>query len=241
MDGFIDIHSHILPEIDDGSKSMEQTIHMVKLAYEEGIRTMVATPHFHEGSYEHPPSILEYKLQKVKEAVKDIVPEMNILLGSEIYYSHEIVRLLRRNRMPAIAGTKYILVEFSTMADYRYIKNGLQEFVMEGYLPVIAHVERYVDVTKDLGRVMELIDMGVCIQVNADSITGETGRYYHGIAKKLLKYQYIHIIATDTHSDGARAPRIRKCFDYVVKKYGDEYAKELLIDNQRKILSDQYI
>jgi protein-tyrosine phosphatase len=241
MDGFIDIHSHILPEIDDGSKSMEQTIKMVKLAYEEGIRTMVATPHYHEDSYWKPISLLEDCLERVKEAVKDIVPDMKILLGSEIYYSHESIRLLRENKIPTLSGTRYILVEYSIMADYKYIKNGLQDFILAGYIPIIAHIERYEDVTKDLERIMEFIDMGVYIQANATSITGEIGRRYQIITKKLLKNNYIHLIATDAHSECIRAPRMKKCYNHIIKKYGNAYAEELFMGNQRKLLSDQYI
>lgn len=241
MEGYIDIHSHLLPQLDDGSTSMEQTKNMLKIAFTEGIRTIIATPHYHEGRSMNSILIVEESLKKVKEEIGILMPQMNFLLGSEIYYSHESVKLLNSKQIPTMADSKYVLVEFSPIAEYRYIKNGLQEFLLEGYCPILAHVERYSNVTKELERVEEFIDMGAYIQVNAMSITGETSKSYQGIAKKLLKKGYIHFIATDSHSDGARAPRLKKCVEIITKKYGEAYAKELLIENQTKILSNEYL
>ncbi len=239
MDGFIDIHSHILPELDDGSESMEQTIRMVKLAFEEGTRTIVATPHYCCGRYEPSPEILQDSLQKVQEAIKDKVPDMNLMLGSEIYYSQESIRLLRNNRILTLAGTGYVLLEFSPLAEFRYIKNGLQEFIMEGYNPILAHVERYWNVIKDLEQVQDFIEMGVGIQVNAMSVTGEMGKGCQAAVKKLLKNQSVHLIATDAHNLAIRAPRLRKCYGCIVKKYGNSYGEELFYGNQKKILANQ--
>lgn len=239
--GFIDMHSHILPDIDDGARSMEQTISMLKIAYEEGIRTMVATSHYYPGRYEEPAEVLRSRLREVQNITADILPDMELSLGCEIYYSHESIRLLKEGIIPTIGDTGYVLVEFSPLAEFRYLKSGLQDFILEGYTPIIAHVERYENVVKDMNRVLELIDMGVVIQVNAMSITGEMGRTYQGITKKLLKNQYVHIVATDTHSERSRAPRMKKCYELVSKKYGKEYAGELFMDNQLKILSDQYL
>ncbi|MFV0343655.1 MAG: CpsB/CapC family capsule biosynthesis tyrosine phosphatase [Anaerocolumna sp.] len=239
--GFIDMHSHILPGIDDGARSMEQTILMLKLAYEEGIRTMVATSHYYPDRFHEPAEVLRSKLEEVNEAMKDILPDLNLVLGCEIYYSHENIRLIKEGIIPTMGGTNYILVEFSPLAEYRYLKSGLSDFILEGYIPILAHVERYNNVVKDMSRVKELMDMGVCIQVNAMSVTGETGKTYQSITKKLLKNEYVHIIATDAHSDRTRAPRMKKCYELVSKKYSREYANELFGYNQTKILNNQYL
>ena len=239
--GFIDMHSHILPEIDDGSRDMEQTINMLKIAYEEGIRTMVATSHYYQGRYEEPAEVLREKLKNVKDNIADTLPEMELLLGCEIYYSHQSTNLLKKGIIPTIADSRYILVEFSPLAEYRYLKNGLQELILEGYSPILAHVERYENVAKNMDRVMELIDMGVYIQVNSMSITGEMGRTYQEMTKRLLKNLCVHIVATDAHNIRSRSPRMKKCFDIVCKKYGKVYANELFIDNQLKIIKNQYI
>lgn len=241
MEGFIDIHSHILPRLDDGSESMSQTLDMLKLAYADGIRTIIATPHAHEGRNTLTKEDMEEALLAVREAMKTYIPDMKLYLGCEVYYSHESVNRLNQKLIPTLADTKYVLVEFSPMAEFRYIKNGLQEFILEGYNPVVAHVERYYNLTKDLERVDEIIEMGAYIQVNAASITGETGKDYQGITKKLLKSNRVHFIATDSHNTSGRSPKLKKCVDMIIKKYGEEYASELLIQNARKLLLNQYI
>lgn len=241
MEGFIDIHSHLLPGVDDGSESMEQTIRILKLAYEEGIRAIIATPHWKDGRNMHSIKELEERLTKVKEEVREILPDFSLYLGSEIYYSHESMKYLQEHRTPTLAGTKYVLVEFSPISDYRYIKNALQEIIMEGYYPVIAHIERYEALGKKLDLVEEVIEMGAYCQINAMSILGESGRVYQNITKKLLKNNLVHMIATDAHSDKGRAPRLKKCYSYVAKKYGIEYAMELMVENQVKLLENQVI
>jgi protein-tyrosine phosphatase len=241
MDGYIDIHSHILPQLDDGSRSMEQTMSMLKIAYSDGIRTIIATPHFREGNITTTKQMMEDCIAKVKCEMGEDIPQINILIGSEIYYSHEVVELIKEKLIPTMAGTRYVLVEFSPVAEYSYIKNGLQQFIFEGYIPILAHVERYENLTKDLNQIKDLIDMGAYIQVNAMSIIGEMGRTSKKIAKILLKYNWIHLVATDAHSDGTRAPRLKKTIEYISKKYGEAYSKELLFDNPSKILNNQYI
>lgn len=241
MEGFIDIHSHILPKLDDGSQSMEQTKRMLQIAYEEGIRTIVATPHYHEGRYVNPVETIVKTVVLVNEQMKDICPQMQIYLGSEIYYSHDCVKLLNNKKIPTMAESRYILVEFSPMADYQYIKKGLQEFLLGGYFPILAHVERYQNIIKEINLVGELIEMGAYIQVNSISIIGKPGRAIQKAVKKILKMNYIHFIATDSHSEGSRAPRLQACAKYISKKYDEAYARELLIDNPNKLLYNSYV
>lgn len=241
MKGYIDIHNHILPQLDDGSKSMEQTLEMLRIAYMDGIRTIIATPHYREGYYTNSVSVLEEQIAKVTKAMNSIVPDMEILLGTEIYYSHETVRLLKEKEIPTMAGSRYVLVEFSISSDFQYIKNGLQELLFEGYIPILAHAERYIYIRNDLNNIRELIETGIYFQINAMSIIGEMGRDCKKAARVLLKYNGVHFIATDSHSEFTRAPRIKKAIDYITKKYGDSYAEELLYKNPSKVVNNEYI
>lgn len=249
MKGYIDIHSHILPAIDDGAENMEQTIRMIKIAYQEGIRTIIATPHYYQGRSMTSKQSMVDSLNQVKafilaskeEETKENLLTMKLELGCEIYYSHDCVNLLKEGQIPTLAGSRYVLVEFSPLVEGRYMKNALQEFLLEGYQPIIAHIERYQNVAKDMDKIEEFIEMGAYVQVNAMSITGEAGRSYQKATKKLLKQHWVHMIGTDAHSDGGRAPMIQKCAGYIKMKYGEEYAQELLIDNPKKILNNECI
>ncbi|QHQ59976.1 hypothetical protein Ana3638_03590 [Anaerocolumna sedimenticola] len=241
MEGYIDIHSHILPGLDDGAESMEQTINMFKIAYEEGIRTIIATPHFYTGGkIPSLPELIDCR-NRVTEELNKSLPEMILNLGGEIYYSHECIKLLKNKQIPALADSRYLLVEFSVMADYPYMKKAVQEILINGYIPILAHIERYDNLVKDLEQVQEVIHMGAYVQINAQSIIGDNGFTYKRITRKLLKNNLVHIIATDSHSDEEKSPRLKKCAAYLTKKYGEAYTNELLRENQKKIIRNQYI
>lgn len=241
MEEYIDIHSHILPGIDDGSQNAEQTLAMLRIAYSEGIRTIIATPHYRIGWCTPILSELEEGINETKKVMETKLPGMTLFLGSEIYYSHKCMDQLKLKNISTLAGSRYILVEFSSAAEYRYIKNAVQELLVNGFRPILAHIERYADLTRNIRQVEEVIKMGAYIQVNARSITGENGYSYKRLSKRLLKYKLVHFVATDSHNDRMKSPRLKRCALYLSKKYGEEYAKELLVENQKKVIANQYI
>lgn len=241
MIGFIDIHCHILPGVDDGAKSMEDTIEIVKMAYKEGIRYMIATPHYHKGRYGRPVEELEEKLVKVREALLKAEIPMKVLLGNEAYYTGSLVEKLNKRRVLTLDNSKYVLVEFSPGDEYQYIKKGLNSILLGGFRPIIAHVERYQCLRKDIKKVEELYEMGVYIQVNAMSIVGSMGILVKAFTKNLMKNDLIHIIATDTHNIENRSPKLEGCVKILMKKYNEDYLRALLIENPKKILTNEYI
>lgn len=238
---YLDIHSHILPGVDDGPHSDEQSKHMLEIAYQEGFKSIVVTPHYQEGVYSHSIDFLKVKLDELTKYIHDKGLDIQLLLGSEIFYSHGIIDLLNAKRLPTLAESRYVLIEFIPSADYRYIKNGLNQLQLEGYLPILAHVERYRELKKDLSKVKELVDMGIYLQVNAMSIDGSNGLKDSLFTHKLLRNNCVHFLATDCHSDRTRAPRITKAVNIITKKYGGAYKDKLLIDNPMQILANQYI
>lgn len=239
--GFIDIHSHIVPDVDDGSPNLEVSLEMLNIAYKEGIRKIIATPHFHPGK-----SMIEYELLKekflqFKEAAKSIHPDMKLYLGREVYYTSDVLDFIEQGSNLTMGQNKYILVEYSPRTDYNYIRISINNLIQAGLIPIVAHIERYGCMVDDLDRVEELRDMGAVIQVNAASILGQTGRTIKKYTKALLKNGYVDLVATDAHSAGSRAPRISECADYIVKKYGLEYAEELLLYNPERIIEGRYL
>jgi protein-tyrosine phosphatase len=241
MEGFVDIHSHILPSIDDGSKSMEKTLAMLKIAVSEGIKTIIATPHYHEGRMKNFCHDIEENYNIVIENLNAQKCKINILPGCEIYYTHDTVKLLNDRKIPTLANSKYVLLEFSVLAEGQYINNALQEIILEGYLPIIAHIERYEKINQNLDFISDLIEMGSYVQINAASVTGEFGLRYKEVSKKLLKNNLVHIIASDAHSDHHRAPKLQNCAKYISKKFGEAYAREIMIDNPGKVICNEYI
>lgn len=239
--GIIDIHSHIIAEVDDGARSIEMSIEMLDIAYKEGIRGIIATPHYHPGK-----SMIEYdklieKFEELKIAVKSIHTDMKLYLGREVYYTSDVLEAIESGVKLTIEGSKYILVEYSPRTDYNYLRMSINNLLQSGLIPIVAHVERYECMVQDIDRVEELRDMGAVIQVNAASIVGHVGRSIKKYTKKLLKNGLIDLVATDAHSAGSRAPRISECAEYIVKKVGLEYAEDLLIYNPERIIEGRYL
>lgn len=241
MKGFVDIHSHILPGVDDGADSIEEAVELVKMAYKEGTRYMVATPHYRRGRFGRPVSELEKKLQELKLILKQKGIQVKVVLGNEVYYFSGIVEKLDSKRIQTLGDTNYVLVEFPPMEEYRTINNGLNHIIQGGYRPILAHAERCVCLTDNLEYVRELVEMGIYIQVNASSLTNILGIKKKTFIKKLLKENLVHLIATDTHDIKVRTSGLKKCAEYLKKKYGKEYVQTLMIENPKKILENQYI
>ena len=165
----MDMHTHILPGIDDGSQTIEQTSNMLKTAYDEGIRVIVATPHF---GIRNPGITLTKAKEALAEAQKkadEITPGIKLILGSELFYSDGIIDSLERGECPTIGGTSYALVEFSTRDSRDRINQCIQEMLWKGYRPIIAHLERYKCLEGDVDAVREIVNRGVAVQINCRS------------------------------------------------------------------------
>ena len=241
LNRWIDIHNHLLPAVDDGSVSMQQTKNMLQIAYEDGIRYIIATPHYGAGCRNTDIAELEGKLELVRQEAKQIDEAFRIELGNELYYSEDIIEHLRKKKALTLAGTRYVLVEFAADDDYREIKTGLHRLLIHGYLPILSHAEKYECLYRNYEGIRDLIWLGAYMQMNISSITGGyTGRWLVH-CKKLLEYDLIHILGTDAHSDYGREPRISGGLEFIRKKFGELMIKQLMVENTLKLLQNERI
>ena len=229
--GYIDIHSHILPGMDDGSHSVEQSLAMLRIASEEGTEIIFATPHNMPGKGTPSPERVYEEVEKLQDLADEEGIPIMIVPGTEYFFREEVMELFEDEQAIPFGDSEYVLVEFDPLAEKNYIRNSLRSIMSTAYTPVLAHVERYAKVMEDIDFVEGLRKMGVLIQVNASSVIGDNGWKTKSDVKKLLKRGIVDFIGTDAHSDGRRAPRMAKCAAYLQKKYGSEYADELLYDN----------
>ena len=199
---YIDIHAHIIPGVDDGAETMEESMSMIETAYQEGIRAIIATPHY--GKW-NPDYNKAYAL------------DMKLFFGNEIFYGAEVIEDLRSGRAMTLGGTDYVLVEFSTEAEYITIAEGLREFVSAGYRPVLAHVERYSSLHGNLKSIRELIENGTYIQVNARSYLGKITSRRTLWCRRLLDERMVHFIASDCHDAAARKPVMKSAVDEMLR------------------------
>ncbi|WP_091231332.1 CpsB/CapC family capsule biosynthesis tyrosine phosphatase [Anaerobium acetethylicum] len=238
MNGFIDIHSHILPGVDDGPKGIEGSVAIIRAAYAEGITHMIATPHYRQGQYGRSVEELMEALGQVVEALREADIPVTVSLGNEIYYSGSVLEKLEVERLLTLGGSRYVLIEFSPGEEYRQIKGGLHALLLAGYRPVLAHAERYSCLRNDIRNLRELVRMGFCIQINASSISGGGGLFKQLFVNRLMREDLVHYVATDAHGIESRPPKLDRCIRKIEKKYGEDYVRTLLIDNPGKILED---
>ncbi len=241
MQPTIDIHCHVMPGVDDGSPDMASSLEMLKIAEKEGITHMILTPHHkpmhHNVSPEHN---VAYR-KKLKEAALAEGIKVKLFSGNEIYYSDETMDELIGGQICSLAGSDYVLVEFHPTATWKSIQNAAYKVQGAGYIPIIAHVERYSDIVSHPARVSDLINLGCYIQVNASSIMGDYGFGIGHFCKKILKDELVHFVASDAHDAKKRAPKLSDCRKYVERKFGSDYADRLFFLNAANVIRNEQI
>lgn len=238
MDSFIDIHTHILPGVDDGSKDVLEAIRLARLAWEDGTRVLFLTPHYRGGYKENSPAWLRESFSLYKQMLQQSLPEMELVLGSEAHYESQLPQLLENGRVLPMGDTRYVLLEFTNNALRSTILEGVSEVSRSGFTPVIAHAERYAAFRKDAALADTVLDMGALIQLNAQSVLGCHGWAVRQYCHRLLREEKAHFIASDAHDVRHRPPLLKKCFQHVCRKYTREYACRLFRENAQAILMD---
>lgn len=242
QEGFIDMHCHIVPGVDDGAKDMETALLMLKIAYEDGIRAMIATPHYHPDKVLVDEASVYENFCTFKGEAEKQFPDMKLYYGREIYCDYDSVDVLTQKELNlSMCETDYILIEFSTTVEYSYLQNMVRRLIMSGYIPIIAHIERYECLVSHPERVAELHNMNVVMQVNAAAVMGNMGKEIKKFVKNLLKNNLIDLVASDAHSAGRRTPQLKSAALYVGKKYGVHTMERLFIDNQKRVIGGKFM
>lgn len=241
METYIDIHSHILPGIDDGPDSMEMSLNMLRMAEKDGISQMILTPHYKPWHRNTDYIGIKDKVSRLQERMCQEEIQVRLYTGGELYYHSGLTEELDQGIVPTLADSQYVLVEFDPLADYDYIRNGIYALLSGGYCPIAAHVERYGNVCCKMNRIAELIERGCFIQVNAGSVMGQYGIGVKRLTKKMLKQNLVHFVATDAHDADQRSPRLFGCARYIERKYGKNRMRRLLYDHPLCVLHGEYM
>ena len=225
----IDIHSHILPEIDDGSRSLEESIKMAELAAADGIEQMVATPHLFNG-LSHDPETAEI-VDRVAELHAAVSKHLKILPGSEVHVAHDIAERVKSQRVTPINRCNYLLVEFPQMTVPIGADDIFYRLQLQGIRPILVHPERNLQLQRQPSLVAEYASRGVYMQVTAMSMAGEFGVGAKKCADFLLHLNCVHFLATDTHRPLKRPPILSRGRDAAARMIGEERARRLVYDN----------
>lgn len=239
----IDIHTHILPGIDDGANSLAESFEMAEIAWNSGVRTIVATPHCNmegifENFYDHE---WEEKIGELRGYLKEQGSSVQILSGMEIYASMDVAEKIQRGMLLPLHGSRYYLIEFPFDADPFWMGDILESVLQIGKVPLIAHPERYYCVQDEPMILYEWMQQGCISQLNRGSIFGRFGRHAQGTADILLNYGLVTCVASDAHSSRQRTTYMGDMEEYLHREYGRKYAENLLYRNPKRVIADESI
>ena len=233
----IDFHSHIIPKIDDGSKSMEETITMIEEAKMAGFTHVIATSHYIEDYYEANEEEREEYIKQIQEKIDGI----DIIKGNEIYISQNIVNLIKNKKASTINQSRYVLFELPMNSNVLYLKDVIYEMQQNKLVPVLAHPERYSYIQKNPEWLIEYINMGVLFQANFGSVIGKYGKEAKRTVEILLRNNMIHFLGSDSHRRNSiylEMPKIIKKLNKIISK---EKIYELTTTNQKLVLKNKKI
>ena len=235
----IDIHTHVLPGVDDGSPNMEMSLDMLELAAQSGVHTLVTTPHCNvPDEYDnYADEAMEKRwLALQAEAARARIP-VKLCRGMEIFATEELPTLLEKRRVWTLNNTKYFLVEFSFREDPDFCRDVLRRCSALGFRPIIAHPERYYFVQDEPGIAYEFCVEGYGLQLNKGSILGRFGRAPGQTADLILRHGLCACVASDAHRYNQRNTYMTELRDYLEREFGEAYSRLLLEENPSRILS----
>lgn len=237
----IDIHCHILPCMDDGPEHLDAAIRMCRMAAADGVRTIVATPHFSPGAYEFDHTMLTAATNLLRVAVQRDGLDLSILTGSEVAVTPELASHLKQQRFLPINGGRYFLAEFRPLSVPANWDTFLISMMGSGFVPIIAHPERNVWFMYHPEALSFVVQNGVMLQVTAASITGRFGPDVRDFCSYLLKRNLVHIIASDAHSADFRPPRLSAAVELAADIVGAEKAEAMVTSVPDAIICDKDI
>lgn len=232
----VDIHSHILPQVDDGPKSWDVAVSMCKAAAADGIAHMVATPHAND-RWAYDREFLQGEIARLQTLVGDAI---KLSLGCDFHLSFENIQdALVHPARYVIDSTRYLLVEFSNYSVPEHATDALFKLGDRGLTPIITHPERNPILRENLQRVAEWAEHGCVVQVTASALTGFWGERTRRAARWLLEHQVVHVLATDAHDLEKRVPILSGGRDAAAEICGDEVAEALVEGNPQAIVNNQ--
>ncbi len=236
----IDLHSHLLPGIDDGATDLQDSLAMCRMAADDGCSAMVATPHLrHERWWNNDRDLLEAKWRELRSAAAEVI---DVHLGGEIAVNSQSASEL--DQLPdcdlcSLSGSRYLLLEFHHRGLGPDPLEVIHELAVGGWYPVIAHPERIRWLADDPRYLETLVNHGALVQVTAMSVTGECARWVRNATSRWLDEGIVHFVASDAHNTNNRPPGLSRAYRLIASTQGEELANKLLVENPRAVLENR--
>lgn len=235
-----DMHIHVMPQVDDGSESMEMTENMLRIASRHRIGTMILTPHYKRGHHNVSPEGQLRRIERMRELNPDL-PEIDFYPGNEIMYDSGVLEDLEEGRIQTMAGSSYVLVEFKPWESADYIQEGLRRLSYEGYRVILAHCERYDCIRKDFSMAETLHRNRIYLQVNAEDVLPRFMAPLPKFVHRLLKEEMVSFVGTDAHKDKGRTPNMLECWGYLDGHCDPDYVRDITRENTLAVIQDEEI
>lgn len=232
--GFIDIHHHIIYGVDDGPQTLEESRQMLALAYADGTRHIIATPHFDPTGYCPEINLLQERLAELKAVCADEYPDLQLHLGAEVLFGEGIRRRLRAGVIPTLAGSNYVLLEFAPDVSKDALeRRAVRHLANGGYATILAHSERYPAITGDLQFTKYLQEKyGTLIQVNADTFVSRQRFHVRRFLKKAMQQGIVDLVASDAHNTRGRRTRLQDAYAVISADYDRRFTQDLFFNTR---------
>ena len=242
----IDIHSHIVFDVDDGPKTLQESLDLIGESYAQGVRTIVSTSHRRKGMFEEPEEKIYENFSIIKEEAEKLYPDLELHFGGELFFTNSLLNKIEKKLVPSMSNTRYYLIEFSMVTPWREMYTALKNLLAVGVTPIIAHIERYNALEFNGDRVQELIDMGCYTQINSSHVLkaklfGDKHKVFKKRARYFLEENLVHCIASDMHNLESRRPYMAEAYQIITKDFGQKRAKDLFQTNPQILLENDYL
>lgn len=235
----IDLHSHILPGIDDGAKTLADSLEMARIAVADGIHTMACTPHIYPGMYMNDGPGIQRAIVHLQNELDNAGIALKLVAGADVHLVPDVLEGLRSGRVPTLNGSRYFLLEPSHTTPPLHFEASVFQLILAGYTPIITHPERLVWIETHYPVFLRLIEQGAWMQVTAGALTGAFGKRAQYWGERFVGEGHTHILATDAHSTGRRKPQLGPALEIAEKALGNPLARQLVVDRPQGILDNE--
>lgn len=236
----IDIHCHILPGVDDGAATIEDTIEMAKVAVNEGITTIIATPHHKNNQFNNFKTSILTKVNNLNSVLKRESIPLTVLPGQEVRIYGEVIEDYYKEEILTLNHTKYLFIEFPSSSVPRYAERLLYELQTKGLIPIIVHPERNKELQEKPDLLYQIVKNGALTQVTASSLVGYFGKNVKKFSEQLIEHNLTHFIASDAHNTHNRSFKIVEAFETIDENFGLDY-NYLFKENAQFLSEDKNI
>jgi len=234
----IDMHTHILHGVDDGPKTEEESLQMLKQAVNEGITEIISTSHALKPQFHVDYATVVKQLDNLRELIENHDIPLTLHTGQEVRINNHLDNLLNDNQLHVLANSKYVLIELPSNIIPSYTNDLMTKLLIAGYTPIIAHPERNRAIAENPSRLEVLIRNGAFAQITAGSLSGHFGKKTQKFSLELVRANYVHTYGSDVHNLTTRPFHFEKGLRYLEKKKELD-AVDILLENNKRIINNQ--